>query len=145
MEPLQQHLNSLLREEQVELALICAVCIDGLRKGFNPIQQSDFWSPMGKIAESQEEVYFQDLVHIHRVLPPNDMFSPFLAGKGYYTKLKHRVLDEFWSNYDPEQDKEIKFKKTYTPRSYPRTHNDSTKPSTLKAIRKHLADGNHDF
>ena len=65
MEPLQQHLNSLLREEQVELTLICAVCIDGLRKGFNPIQQSDFWSPMGKIAESQEEVYFQDLVHIH--------------------------------------------------------------------------------
>ena len=112
MEPLQKHLNTLLREEQVELALICAVCIDGLRKGFNPIQQSDFWSPMGKIAESQEEVFFQDLVHIHRVLPPNDKFNSYLAEKGYYTKLKHRVLEEFWSNYDPEQDKEIKFKKT---------------------------------
>ena len=119
MELLQKHLNSLLRKEQVELALICAVCIDGLRKGFNPIQQSDFWSPMGKIAESQEEVYFQDLVHIHRVLPPNDTFNDFLAEKGYYTKLKHRVLDEFWTNYDPEQDKEIKFKKTYTPRPFP--------------------------
>ena len=119
MEPLKNHLDSLLRKEQVELALTCAVCIDGLRKGFNPIQQSDFWSPMGKIAESQEEVYFQDLVHIHRVLPPNDTFNDFLAEKGYYTKLKHRVLDEFWSNYDPEQDKEIKFKKIYTPREYP--------------------------
>ena len=138
-------LKKLLREEQVELAVTCAASVLGIRRGLNPIQQSDFWSPMGKIAETQEEVFFQDLVHIHRVLPPNDSYSPFLAARGYYTKLKHRVLDEFWSNYDPEQDKEIKFKKTYTTRSYPRTHNDSTKPSTLKAIRKHLADGNHDF
>ena len=119
MDPLKQKLNSLLRKEQEELVLECAFIITGIRRGFNPIQQKDFWSPMDKIAESQEEVYFQDLVHIHRVLPPHDKFNPFLAERGYYTKLKHRVLDEFWSNYDPEQDKQIKFKKSYTPRPFP--------------------------
>ena len=96
-------LKKLLRKEQVMLALECATVVTGIRRGLNPIQQKDFWSPMDKIAESQEEVFFQDLVHIHRVLPPNDTFNPYLAEKGYYTKLKHRVLKEFWDNYDPEQ------------------------------------------
>ena len=132
MEPLQKHLNSLLRKEQVELALTCAVCIDGLRKGFNPIQQSDFWSPMGKIAESQEEVYFQDLVHIHRVLPPNDTFNVFLAETGYYTKLKHRVLADFWENFEETEEK----KKRHIPITP-----SSLKP-TLRSIRKKLAEKN---
>ena len=65
-------LKKLLREEQVHLALECAFAITGIKRGLNPMQQSDFWSPMGKIAKSQEEVFFQDLVHIHRALPPHD-------------------------------------------------------------------------
>jgi len=100
---MEHDLKKLLREEQVMLALTCATVVTGIRRGLNPIQQKDFWSPMGKIAESQEEVFFQDLVHIHRALPPHDTFNPYLAEKGYYTKLKHRVLKEFWDNYDPEQ------------------------------------------
>ena len=108
MEPLKQKLDGLLRKEQVHLALECAVTITGIRGGLNPIQQSDFWSPMGKFPESEEERFFQDLVFIHRVLPLNDRFSPALAGRGYYTKLKHQVLDEFWENYDPEHKQEVK-------------------------------------
>jgi len=138
-------MDSLLREEQVELAVTCAVFIAGLQQGLNPLQKSDFFIPWGKAPESEEEQFHQDLVWVYKALPPNDKFNRILAAKGTYKKLRLKVLAEFWSNYDPEQDKEIKFKKTYTPRSYPRTHNDSTKPSTLKAIRKHLADGNHDF
>jgi len=103
MEPLKQKLDGLLRKEQVHLALECAVTITGIRRGLNPIQQSDFWSPMGKFPESEEERFFQDLVYIHRVLPLNDRFNHALADRGYYTKLKHRVLKEFWDNYDPEQ------------------------------------------
>ena len=138
-------MDSLLRDEQVELVVTCAVFIAGLQQGLNPLQKSDFFTPWGKAPESEEEQFHQDLVWIYKVLPPNDKFNQLLAAKGTYKKLRLKVLADFWSNYDPEQDKEIKVKKTYTPRSYPRTHNDSTKPSTLKAIRKHLADGNHDF
>ena len=138
-------MESLLREEQVELVVTCAVFIAGLQQGLNPLQKSDFFTPWGKAPESEEEQFHQDLVWVYKVLPPNDKFNQLLAAKGTYKKLRLKVLADFWSNYDPEQDKEIKFKKTYTPRSYPRTHNDSTKPSTLKAIRKHLADRNHDF
>ena len=132
-------LKKLLREEQVMLALECATVVTGIRRGVNPIQQKDFWSPMGKIAESQEEVFFQDLVHIHRVLPPNDKFNPYLAEKGYYTKLKHRVLKEFWDNYDPEKQEQ----KPYT-RHIP--NNKKRLPiqtrTSLRAIRKKLAEGN---
>jgi len=129
-------LKKLLREEQVHLALECAVTITGIRRGLNPIQQSDFWSPMGKFPESEEERFFQDLVYIHRVLPPNDKFNPYLAEKGHYTRLKHQVLDEFWSNYDPEQKTQRHIPKIFKPRPL-------TKPKTLKAIRRHLAEGNH--
>ncbi len=129
-------LKELLREEQVHLALECAVTITGIRRGLNPIQQSDFWSPMGKFPESEEERFFQDLVYIHRVLPPNDKFNPYLAEKGHYTRLKHQVLDEFWSNYDPEQKTQRHIPKIFKPRPL-------TKPKTLKAIRRHLAEENH--
>ena len=119
MEPLQQHLNSLLREEQVELTLICATSILGIRGGFTPDQQSRFNTPWGKAPESEEEQFHQDLVWVYKVLPPNDKFNQLLAAKGTYKKLRLKVLADFWSNYDPEQDKEIKFKKTYTPRPFP--------------------------
>ena len=145
MEPLQQKLDSLLREEQVINCVTCAFCIVSYRRGLTPYQQSDFNTPMGGKKVSPEEESHQDLVWVYHQLPPHDVFNPAKAGSGYYRQLKFDYLNNFWENYDPEQDKKIKFKKTYTPRSYPRTHNDSTKPSTLKAIRKHLADGNHDF
>ena len=135
MEPLQQHLNSLLREEQVELALICATSILGIRGGFTPDQQSRFNTPWVKAPESEEEQFHQDLVWVYKVLPPNDKFNPYLAEKGHYTRLKHQVLDEFWSNYDPEQKTQRHIPKIFKPRPL-------TKPKTLKAIRRHLAEEN---
>ena len=102
MEPLQQQLNSLLREEQVELALICATSILGIRGGFTPVQQSRFNTPWVKSPESEEEQFHQDLVWVYKVLPPNDKFNQLLASKGTYKKLRLKVLADFWSNYDPE-------------------------------------------
>ena len=128
MDSLQQHLDKLLREEQVELAATCASSILGIRAGLTPNQQSRFNTPWVKAPESEEEQFHQDLVWVYKALPPNDKFNRLLAAKGTYKKLRLKVLADFWSNYDPEQDKEIKFKKTYTPRPFP-VKNKTFKPS----------------
>ena len=109
-------MDSLLREEQVELAVTCAVFIVGLRKSLNPFQQSDFFTPWGKAPETEEEQFHQDLVWVYKALPPNDIFNPELAAKGFYKKLRLKVLSDFWSpiyeNADQEQ-KELELQKTY--------------------------------
>ena len=102
MDSLQQHLDKLLREEQVELALICASSVLGIRAGLTPNQQSLFNTPWVKAPESEEEQFHQDLVWVYKVLPPNDKFNPDLAAKGVYKKLRLKALADFWSNYDPE-------------------------------------------
>jgi len=66
-------MDSLLREEQVELAVTCAVSIIGIRRGLTPKQQSIFNAPWLKVPESEEEQFHQDLVWIHKVLPPTEM------------------------------------------------------------------------
>ena len=138
MDPLKQELDSLLREEQVLNAVTCAVIIVGLRRGLNPIQQSDMWTPWGKAPESKEELAFQDLVWFHKVLPPHDKFNPELAARGYYTKLKWQKLDEFWSEYDPEHQEQ----KPYL-RHIPNNKKRLPTPirTSLRSIRKKLAEG----
>ena len=103
MDSLQQHLNTLLRGEQVELAVTCASSVLGIRAGLTPNQQSLFNTPWVKAPESEEEQFHQDLVWVYKVLPPNDKFNTALAGKGVYKKMRLKALDDFWSNYDPEQ------------------------------------------
>ena len=136
MDPLKTKLDALLREELKENAVLCAVIIIGLRRGFNPYEQSDFYTPWGKAPESKEEEAHQDLVWIHKVLPPNDQFDPEKAKRGFYTKMRWKRQDEFWSEYDPDQKTQRHIPKIFNPRSNP-------KPKTLKAIRRHLAEGNH--
>ena len=139
----KDQLDALVREEQVINCVTCAFFIVSYRRGLDPRQQIDFNMPMGCKKVSPEEELHQDLVWIYHQLPPHDQFDPAKAESGYYRQLKFDYLNNFWENYDPEQDKQIKFKKTYTPRSYPKTHNTKKPPSTLKAIRKHLAEGDH--
>ena len=74
---------------------------------------------MGGKKVSPEEELHQDLVWVYHQLPPNDVFDQAKAESGYYRQLKFDYLNNFWENYDPEQDQEIKFKKTYTPRPLP--------------------------
>ena len=108
MEPLKNHLDSLLRKEQVELVAICATSILGIRKGLNPIQQSGFNTPWGEAPNSEEEQFHQDLVWIHKVLPPTDKFNPDLAEKGVYKKMKLKYLADFWSPIYEKADQEQK-------------------------------------
>ena len=119
-------MDSLLREEQVELAVTCAVFIVGLRKSLNPFQQSDFFTPWGKAPESEEERFFQDLVWIHRVLPPHETFDPVKAKVGYYSKFKKQVLADFWENFEETEEK----KERHIP-----VNPSSLKP-TLRSIRR---------
>jgi len=103
LDSLQQHLDKLLRDEQVELAVTCASSVLGIRAGLTPNQQSLFNTPWVKAPESEEEQFHQDLVWVYKVLPPNDKFNAALASKGVYKKMRLKVLADFWSNYDPEQ------------------------------------------
>ena len=119
MDDLKKELDSSLKEELALNAITCAVIIVGRRRGLNPIQQSDMWTPWGNAPESIEEEAFQDLVWFHKVLPPHAEYNPELAKRGYYTKLRWQKKDEFWSQYDPEQDKQINYRQTYKPREYP--------------------------
>ena len=116
MDSYKNHLDSLLRKEQVELVAICATSILGIRKGLNPIQQSGFNTPWGKAPESEEEQFHQDLVWVYKVLPPNDKFNPELACKGVYKKLKLKALADFWKPIYEKADQEeqgIRLQKTY--------------------------------
>tara|TARA_E500000331_G_scaffold135525_1_gene132356 strand:+ start:333 stop:749 length:417 start_codon:yes stop_codon:yes gene_type:complete len=133
-------LDKLLREEQVELAVTCAASIVGIRRGLNPIQQSGFNTPWVKAPESEEEQFHQDLVWVYKTLPPNDRFNPKLAEKGVYKKLRLKALADFWSSYDPEQPEQ----KPYI-RHIPNNKKRLPVPirTSLRAIRKNLAEGGH--
>ena len=127
-------MDSLLREEQVELAVTCAVSILGIRRGLTPIQQSRFNTPWVKAPESQEEQFHQDLVLVYKVLPPNDKFNPDLAIKGVYKKMRLKALDDFWSNYDPEHH-ELERQQTYKRHMPKKTNNPRKlviKPPTIR-------------
>ena len=139
MEPLKNHLDSLLRKEQVELAVTCAESILGIRRGLNPIQQSGFNTPWREAPDSEEEQFHQDLVWIHKVLPFTDRFNPDLAEKGVYKKMKLKYLADFWSPIYEKADQEQKPHIRHIP------NNKKTLPTpirtSLRAIRKKLAEG----
>ncbi|WP_269610829.1 hypothetical protein [Prochlorococcus marinus] len=140
MDPLKTKLDALLREELTENAVLCAVIIIGLRRGFNPYEQSDFYTPWGKAPDSKEEEAFQDLVWFHKVLPPHATFDPAKAKRGFYTKLRWKKQDEFYSKYIPEEEREE------VKRHIPKTFNPQIKPQTsLKTIRRKLSEENHVF
>ena len=126
MDSLQQHLNTLLRGEQVELAVTCASSVLGIRAGLTPNQQSLFNTPWVKAPESEEEQFHQDLVWVYKVLPPNDKFNPDLAVKGIYKKMRLKALDDFWSNYDPEHKTK---KRKYIPLTKYQSHSKGLRPS----------------
>ena len=119
-------MDYLLREEQVELALTCAVSILGIRTGLTPIQQSGFNTPWVKAPESEEEQFHQDLVWVYKVLPPSDKFNPDLAVKGVYKKMRLKALDDFWENYDPEHKTE---KRKHIPLTKYQSHSKGLRPS----------------
>ena len=103
--------------EKLLLLIVCKTL--GNPKGLTLHQQSDFNTPWGKAPGSKEEEAFQDLIWLHKVLPPHDKFNTELAAKGYYTKLRWQKLDEFWSECDLAQDKQINYRQTYKPLEYP--------------------------
>ncbi len=119
-------MDSLLREEQVELAVTCAVSILGIRRGLTPIQQSRFNTPWVKAPDSQEEQFHQDLVWVYKVLPPNDKFNPDLAFKGVYNEFRLKALDDFWANYDPEHKTE---NRKHIPLTKYQSHSKGLRPS----------------
>ena len=141
MDSLQQHLDKLLREEQVELAATCASSILGIRAGLTPNQQSLFNTPWGKAPESEEEQFHQDLVWIHKVLPPNDKFNPKLAEQGIYKKMRLKVLADFWKPIYEKADKEEQEQKPYL-RHIPHIKKRLPTPikTTLQAITDQLAE-----
>ena len=131
------------REDQIIILVLYALNEVAKNEGLTLHQRSDFHTPWGAAPTSKEEEAFQDLVWIHKVLPPNEKFDPEKAKRGYYRDLKVKVLDEFWSKYDPEQEKEIHQKRFYKPRSIHHCQRQIKKPTSLKSIRKTLAEGNH--
>ena len=147
MEPLKNHLDSLLRKEQVELVVTCASSVLGIRAGLTPNQQSLFNTPWGKAPESEEEQFHQDLVWIYKVLPPNDRFNPKLAEQGVYKKMRLKVLADFWKPIYEKADQEeqgLNLQKTYK-RHIPNNKKKLPVPirTSLRAIRKNLAEGGH--
>ena len=118
----------LLRKLCISIALIKV----GREKGYSLKQISDFSTPWGKAPESEEERFFQDLVWIHRVLPPHEKFDPVKAKVGYYSKFKKKVLADFWENFEETEEK----KERHIP-----VNPSSLKP-TLRSIRKKLAEKN---
>ena len=92
-----------------ELAILIALKKIGEKKGLTLLQQSDFHTPWGKFPDSEEEEAHQDLVWIHKVLPPNDKFDLVKAQEGFYKKLRSKLLEEFWL--------EPKFEKISSPRT----------------------------
>ena len=81
-----------------ELAILIALKKIGEKKGLTLLQQSDFHTPWGKVPDSEEEKAHQDLVWIHKVLPPNDKFDLVKAQEGFYKNLRSKLLEEFWLN-----------------------------------------------
>ena len=81
-----------------ELTILIALKQVGEKKGLTLLQQSDFHTPWGKVPDSEEEEAHQDLVWIHKVLPPNDKFDLVKAQEGFYKNLRSKLLEEFWLN-----------------------------------------------
>ena len=81
-----------------ELSILIALKKIGEKKGLTLLQQSDFHTPWGMSPESEEEEAHQDLVWIHKVLPPNDKFDLVKAQEGFYKNLRSKLLEEFWLN-----------------------------------------------
>ena len=139
----KDQLDALVREEQVELAAICAASILGIREGLTPKQYSLFNTPWVKAPESEEEQFHQDLVWIYKVLPPNDRFNSKLAAKGVYKKLRLKALADFWTPIYEKADQEEQERRPYT-RHIP--NNKKRLPrqtrTSLRSIRKKLAEGN---
>ena len=106
-EEAKAHVDELSRPALKDLSLLCAYKKLGERKGLSLHQVSDFNTPWGAAPRSEEEECFQDLVWIHKVLPPNEKFNPDKAKRGYYRDLKVRTLGQFWDNYDPTE-KEVR-------------------------------------
>ena len=101
--------SSLPREVSIEIALNELAVLLALKqvadeKGLTLAQLSGFHTPWVKAPASKEEGFFQDLVWIHKVLPPNEKFNPDKAKKGYYRGLKAKLLNDFWKKYNPELD-----------------------------------------
>ena len=135
MEPLQQHLDSLLREEQVINCVTCAFCIVSFRRGLTPYQQSDFNTPMGGKKVSPEEELHQDLVWVYHQLPPHDVFDPAKAESGYYRQLKFDYLNNFWENYDPEHQSE---RRQHIPLKKYQSHSKGLRPSRPTRRKNHV-------
>ena len=106
-EELKAQVHELSEPALKELAILIAFKQLGVEKGLTLHQISGFHTPWGLAAESEEEECFQDLVWIHKVLPPNEKFNPDKAKRGYYRDLKVRTLGQFWDNYDPTE-KEVR-------------------------------------
>ena len=103
-EELKAQVDELSEPALKELAILIAFKQLGVEKGLTLHQISGFHTPWGLAAESEEEECFQDLVWIHKVLPPNEKFNPDKAKEGYYRVLKTKLLNDFWEKYDPELD-----------------------------------------
>ena len=135
MEPLQQKLDSLLREEQVINCVTCAFFIVSYRRGLTPYQQSDFNTPMGGKKVSPEEELHQDLVWVYHQLPPHDQFDRAKAESGYYRQLKFDYLNNFWENYDPEHKSE---RRQHIPLKKYQSHSKGLRPSRPTRRKNHV-------
>jgi len=87
-----------------ECLLLCLIHELGRKKNLTLYQQSDFFTPWGNRPQSEEEEIHQDLVWIHKVLPPNDKFNPAKAKEGFYKVLKVQFLNEFWEKHEPKRE-----------------------------------------
>ena len=134
IEELKAQVHELSEPAFKELAVLYALKQVAADKGLTLHQLSDFHSPWSATPSSKEEEYFQDLVWIHRALPPNEKFSPLKAKKGFYRALKFQILDQFWDNYDPTE-KEV--------RPFRSKANLKRPSTTLQKINQQLAGRTH--
>ena len=121
-----------------ELAVLIALKKIGERKGLTLSQQIDFSIPWGNAPQSEEEEAHQNLVWIHKVLPPNDKFDVEKARNGFYKKFRSDLLEEFWSKHKFEN---------VSRRSYPQAGK-SLIGKTRKVkppIRRYKKEVNHDL
>ena len=81
-----------------ELAVLIALKKIGESKGLTLYQQIDFSIPWGNAPQSEEAEAHQNLVWIHKVLPPNDKFDLVKAQEGFYKNLRSKLLEAFWLN-----------------------------------------------
>ena len=90
--------------EKLLLLIVCKTLGNQQGYSYTLHQQSDFNTPWGNRPQSEEEEIHQDLVWIHKVLPPNDKFNPAKAKEGFYKVLKVQFLNEFWEKHEPKRE-----------------------------------------